>query len=313
MKSSRLGVLLLATVMILGLAGGFGLPGALGAGSTQNLSSTVVVGNAAPTVSAVSLNGGSALVLTPNATTSFSVSFTSQDANGCGEVFFSGNVTTTVYRSGVGLACSADNLNCYITATVATHTCPFATSTQSSADATATVAIYYFAQATDASSSFAAQDWLAAVSVKDPANSTSTATSTAVELNTLTAINVTTSSINYGTLAAGVNTGSTNQTATTTNAGNSSTSLRLHALSTLTSGANSIATSSQRYSTSSFTYAGTSTALSASAVTVGGFALTSPTNTSSVAQATFWGLDVPGGTATGTYTGTNVFTSLWIP
>jgi hypothetical protein len=313
MSETRPGFFLLSAIIIAGLLAGFGLPDAFGAGSTQNLSSQVVVGNAAPTVSAVGLNAGSAIVLTPNATTSFSVNFTVQDANGCGDVFFNGGVTTTVYRSGVGGACSASDLNCYITATVATHTCASATTTNQTANATATVSIYYFAQATDASSSFSGENWIADVTARDAANSTHTATSTGVELNTLTAINVTTSSINYGTLAAGVNTGSTNQTATTTNAGNSTTTLQVSAFATLTSGSNSISTSSQRYSTSSFTYAGTSTALTASGVTVTGLMLTNPTSTSAVQRATFWGLDVPGGTATGTYTGTNVFSSLWQP
>ncbi len=278
-----------------------------------NIGSQVIVGNAAPAVSAVVLNSGSAITLTANTTTPVTVSFTMTDSNGCGDVFYNGNVTTTAFRSGVTAACAASNLNCYVTVATTTNNCPSATTTTSTANATITLSVYYFAQATDASSSFTAEDWGAQVQVRDQTGATSTATSTNRELNTTNAINVTTSSLNYGTLAAGVNTGAVNQTATSTNAGNSSTTLRLSASATLTSGANSISTSSQGYSTSTFTYPGTSTALTASAVTVTGFTLTSPTSTSVVERATFWGLNVPGGTATGTYTGTNVFTPLWIP
>lgn len=278
-----------------------------------NVGSQVTVGNAAPTVTNVVLNGGNSITLTANATTAIDISFTVTDDNGCGDVFFNGGATSTAARTGVGVPCTASDLSCYITAVIATNTCPFATSSQTSANATATVYIYYFADATDASSSYAAQEWVAHVVARDQANTTSSATSTHRELLTLNAVNVTTSTLNYGALSAGVNTGATNQTATTTNAGNSTTTLRLHASPTLTSGSNTIATSSQRYATSSFTFPGDATQLQSAAVTVTGYSLTNPTSTNSVQRATFWGLEVPGGTATGTYTGTNVFTSLYLP
>ncbi|MBI4094426.1 MAG: hypothetical protein HY436_01320, partial [Candidatus Liptonbacteria bacterium] len=97
------------------------------------------------------------------------------------------------------------------------------------------------------------------------------------------------------------------------NAGNSSTTLRLRAQSTLVSGSNTIATSSQRYATSSFTFPGGATQITESNVTVTGFLLTSPTSTANVSRATFWGLEVAAGTATGTYSGTTVFTELFQP
>ena len=266
--------------------------------------------NSAPTVSSVVLNGGTAITLTPNATTSFNISYTITDTNGCADII-TNNGTSTAFRSGVSATCAVpspttNNLNCYLYVTRATSTCSV-----NSVNATDTVQIYYFAQATDASSSFASDNWTAYALAVDAANATGSATSSAVELNTMVAINVTTSSINYGNITASSTTGSVNQTTTISNAGNSSTTLRLSANSTLTSGANSIATSSQRYSTSSFAFAGTSTALTATAVTVGGFLLTAPTSTTNVAQTTFWGLTVPAGTATGTYNGVNLFTSLF--
>ena len=272
--------------------------------------SQVTVGNSAPSVSAVSINGGSAITLTANTTTNISVNATVTDNNGCADIT-SGTSTIKLYRSGItSSSCSsADNLNCYIaTAFTASSTC-----SSNTTNTTTTFAIQYFAQATDSSSSFSAQNWIATVTFKDAANTTGTADSTGVELNTLTAINVTTSSLNYGSLSANQDTGSTNQTATSTNAGNSSTTLQLYASATLTSGASSIATSSQHYATSTFTFGGAEQALSDTAATVSGFFLTSPTSTTNVAQTTFWGLNVPGGTATGTYTGTNVFQALFQP
>ncbi len=279
----------------------------------NNVTSQVIVGNASPSVTSVVLNHGNAIVLTSNATTSFDINYTISDNNGCGDIS-AGPTTSTAFRLASSSICavptvtSTNNLTCYLYVTHVTSSC-----SGTSINVTDTVQLYYFAQATDSSSSYPNDHWEAFAVAQDLAGATGTATSSGVEVNTLTAINVTTSSINYGTLAASSTTGAVNQIATSTNAGNSSTTLQLNALSTLTSGANSIPTSSQRYSTSSFSFYGTSTALTASAVTVTGFFLLSPTTTVNVAQPTFWGLEVPAGTPTGTYSGTNVFSSLFRP
>jgi hypothetical protein len=53
--------------------------------------------------------------------------------------------------------------------------------------------------------------------------------------------------------------------------------------------------------------------LSESLASVSGYTLTSPTSTSNVSRATFWGLTVPGGTAQGTYNGTTEFAPLFQP
>ena len=281
--------------------------------NANDVTSQVIVGNASPTVTNVLLNGGSSITLTSNATTSYTISYTVSDNNGCddlGGVRFS---TSTAFRNGANSTCATpsptqSNLTCYVYVTHVTSTC-----SGTSINVTDTVQIYYFADATDSSSTFPSDHWEVFAFAADLTGATSSATSSAVEVLTLTAINITTSSINYGTLSASSTTGATNQNATTTNAGNSSTTLQLSTSATLTSGSNSIATSSQRYSTSTFTFIGTSTALTASAVTVSGFFLLTPTSTTNVARVTFWGLEVPAGTATGTYTGTNVFTSLFQP
>ncbi len=287
---------------------------ALGAGGTVTASSTVVVGNAAPTISAVSLNGASSIVLTANATTAINVNATVTDNNGCADIT-GGTSSILVYRSGITsstcLGTQSDK-SCYkITTFTSTSSC----SNSVTLNTTTTFGIYYFADATDASSSFAAQNWIATVNVTDVAGGTSTGASdsSGVELLTLNAINVTTSSLNYGTLSASSTTGAVNQIATSTNAGNSSTTIRLSANSTLVSGGNLIPTSSQRYATSTFTFPGTAVQLTESPVTVSGFSLAQPSSTASLGQAVFWGLEVPAGTPTGTYSGVNLFTSLFIP
>lgn len=280
-----------------------------------DIASKVIVGNASPTVPSVTVNNGNNITLTPNTTTNVSVNATISDNNGCADIQ-NGTTTIMLYRSGItSSTCltTANDLNCYrATAFTASSTC-----SSNSVNTTTTFAVQYFAQATDASSSYASQLWQATVIFKDPNNATGTKDSAGgagpPDITTLTAIDVTTSSVNYGSVPAGTDTGAVNQTATTTNAGNSSTTLQLKASATLTSGANAIATTSQRYATSSFTFPGGATQLTDSNVTVTGFFLTSPTSSSNVTRATFWGLEVPGGTATGTYQGTNVFSSLFQP
>jgi len=254
------------------------------------------------TVSNVTLNNNTAIILTPNATTTISaVASTTAGAN---PILYA---TSTIYRSGLGVTCAANNLNCY---QLASSSCSFSGATTT---VTCSAGIWYFAQATDASSSFASQNWLSAITITDSASATnSSSTTSGVELNTLLAINVTTSSINYGTLNASSTSGSVNQIATTTNAGNASTTLNISGTA-LTSGSNSIATSSQHYATSSFTFGGNEQVLSSIATAVPGFLLTAPTSTTNVSSPMFWGITVPAGKATGTYSGTNTFTAVFTP
>jgi len=273
---------------------------------------TTTAANSAPEVTSVVLNGGGAITLIPNATTSFNISYTITDTNGCADIV-TNRATSTAFRSGVASTCrvpspTTNNLNCYLFVTRATSTCSV-----NSINATDTVQIYYFAQSTgNTSSSFPSDNWTAYALAVDAANATGSATSSAVNINVLTAINVTTSSINYGTINASSTTGSTNQNATTMNAGNSSTTLKLSGTA-LTFGANSIATSSQHYATSTFTFGGAEQVLQDIATAVSGFLLPSPTSTNAVSNQTFWGLTVPAGNPTGTYSGVNTFTAVFSP
>jgi hypothetical protein len=276
----------------------------------NNVSSQVTVGAATPVISGLSVNGGTAITVTAATTTPVNVVATITDANGCSAIT-GGTTTVLLYRSGVtSSTCmtSPNALNCYVaTAFTATGTCSGGTM-----NTTTTFPVEYFAQATDASSSYPSQSWMATLDFAVTGGApTSTADSAGVALNTLTAINVAPASINYGTITAGTNSGSTDQTETTANVGNSSTSLQVYAQSTLTSGPNTIATSSQVYATSIFTYPGASVTLGSTAATVGGFLLTSPTSTATDSAPTYWGISIPNGTPTGTYTGTTVFQSLF--
>ncbi len=276
------------------------------------VSSSVIVGNSSPTASAVLVNGGvSPIVLNANATTAVTVAATITDNNGCSDVFSAGTTTVYLFRSGfTSSSCIASQnpTNCY-KQSFQQNSC---SGTSTTAFATSTFAVQYFAQATDASSSFPGQYWMATVIVQDGSNATSSADSPqTVVLNTLTAINLATTTINYGIVPANTNTGSTNQQVMVANVGNSSTTVQVSANPTLTSGSNIIATSSQTYSSSSFTYGVGGISLSGTPTAIPGFAITAPTSTATSSRTSYWGLGVPAGTATGTYSGTNVFTALF--
>ena len=282
------------------------------AGSSVTASSTVTVGNSVPTVTSVVLNALGAITLTANATTAVNVNATITDTNGCGDITgAAASATILIYRSGItSSTCrtTQSSSSCYYLAIfTASSTCA-----ANAVNTTTTFRVQYFAEPTTASSSYAAQTWIATVIFQDINNSTGTGDAVGQELNVLTAIEVATSSINYGSVSAGADTGATNQSATSTNAGNSSTTVQVKANATLTSGANSIATSSQEYVSSTFTF-GAGVDLTESLVTISGAFMTSPTGTSNVFQRSFWGLGVPGGTASGTYTGQTQFSSLFQP
>ncbi|MDP2598346.1 MAG: hypothetical protein Q8P49_00780 [Candidatus Liptonbacteria bacterium] len=266
-------------------------------------------GNSPPTVSNVVLNHTNAIILTPNATTSFDINWSVSDPQGCTDIN-TNKATSTAFRNGVSGTCAKPNpttssLSCYLYVTRVTSTCSVTT-----INVTDTVQIYYFAQSSgNASSSFPSDHWGAYAIASDLANTTSSASSTAVDVNVLLAINVTTSSINYGTVNASSTTGAVNQTATVQNVGNASQTLQIYG-SALTLLTNSIATSSQQYATSTFSY-GAGVSLSDIATAVSGFLLTAPTSTTAVQGTTFWGIGVPAGKATGTYSGTDVFTAIF--
>ena len=273
-------------------------------------STSVSVTNATPTVSAVSISPAT-ITLTENTTTTVTITATITDGNGCSDVFSSGTITATLYRSGVSAtsSCTADTNNCYrnITMTDVTASCTGGTDTTGNASGTAQV--WYYAEATDASSTYPSENWVAMVKAVDFANASSTASSTA-ELNSLYALNVT-AAINYGTLAASADTGSTNQAATTTNTGNYKIDVEFSGTNMTDGGSLTIAASQQKYGTSSVAYASLGYNLSTSPTQRDINLVKATTSTAPSASTTYWGLAIPAGQAAAAYTGTNTFTAVY--
>ncbi|MDO8469698.1 MAG: DUF2341 domain-containing protein [bacterium] len=205
-----------------------------------------------PTVSNVVLNGGSAITLTENTSTTISVTATVTDVNGYADISYA---TSVIYRTGVTAACTADQNNCY---RIASSSCPLSSCSGNSCTATCTTKLQYFTESTDDYGAYTQEDWRASVSGVDVGGLAGTATtSSGIELNSLLALDVT-SSIDYGTLDANADTGSSNRKTTVVNTGNIPIDPDVSGTN-LTSGAYSITAGQQKFSSSTFTYSSCTT------------------------------------------------------
>ncbi|OGD34390.1 hypothetical protein A2988_02585 [Candidatus Azambacteria bacterium RIFCSPLOWO2_01_FULL_46_25] len=252
----------------------------------------LTIGNQPPSLSGTALNGGAAISLVEGTTKSVSVAATATDPNGFSDF---ASATSTIYRSGVGAACAANNSNCYAVAS-----CSFSSCAGNSCTVTCTASMQFFADPTDIGT-FAAETWMGTITVVDKQGASASSTAPAVELNTLYAIS-TPAAINYGSLNPSTDTGATNQTMVITNTGNAAITIPVSGADM--TGPGTIPVSQQKYSLSSFTYSAGGTALTAVS-TASGLNLAKPTSTTPVQGTLYWGVGVPNGTPSGSYGGTN--------
>jgi CheY-like chemotaxis protein len=262
---------------------------------------TVTAPNSAPTVTNVSVNGGSNITLTENTTTSISVTATVTDTNGYADI---SSVAGRLYRSGVSgaQACTLDGNNCYQQTGYSLTGC-----SGNSCTATLTFLVQFFAQPTDTGSPNAAEYWLGWVQATDASAATGTAFSpnSVTELNTLRALDVQTT-VSYGSLLPGNNTGATNSTTTITNTGNSVIDIEVSGSQLCTDyptcAGGGIPIGNQQYKTTTFTY-GAGTALTSTPTWVN-ITIAKPTATPSNSTANlYWGLGLPNPLPAGSYTG----------
>jgi len=281
-------------------------------------STTVTVGNSAPVTSAASFNGGTSLTLTENTFVNATGTVTVTDANGCSTIT---SVLAKFYiasTSNSGSSCTYNGNSCYTSTCVATttgNTCSGGGDTSVQYDCG--FAVWYTATPTDAGSAAAwtSSIWsFAATSTDGAASHVATNTAQSIEVNTLFAHNVT-ASIAYGTVPANTDTGSTNQTTTITVTGNAALDTQLSGdvmctdYSTCSGGV--IQPGQQEYSLNSFTYsAGTDLAATTSPVTVETVLAKPTATTSAVTDDVLWGIGIPNGQTTGSYTGQNTFTAV---
>ena len=283
-----------------------------------SVTSQVVVTATAPAMGTVTVNGGNAIQLVLGSATSVPVTAQVNDYNGCAD-FAGGTTTVALYWSGVssssciGQGTPGNQYTCYVATAFTTSSC-----SGSLINTTTTFNMQYFAKATDASSTASTTNWRATVIFKTPSGATTSADSASgitPAVKTLMAFNFPVNSITYLNTAAGSNTGSTNPTTSIQNYGNSQIGSYLYGTQMVNSASSTftMATSSQLYATSSFNAGSAGTQLTdVQSTQISGFSISAPTTTSIVSSTIYWGLNVPGGTATGTYNATNTFSILYL-
>jgi hypothetical protein len=270
----------------------------------DQVAQTVVVH--APYLTNLSFNTNADIALTEGTSTKISVTATANDGNGYQDIV---SATSSMYRSAVGSACSADDNNCY---QIASTSCSFSSCSGTSCSLSCSAYLRYFADPTD-TGTYVAQQWLSKVAVQDSIGLRDTQTASGVEVLTLFGLDLTTlgNNINFGSLTPGGNTGGVNATTTIVNTGNASINVQLSGTD-LSGGASTIPVGEQKYATSTFVYGSCSVCqfLTGSATNVA-VNVGKPTSTSTQSKGDlYWGIDVPNGSGATAYSGVNTFTAV---
>ncbi|MCC7290085.1 hypothetical protein IT417_02445 [bacterium] len=283
----------------------------------QGSNSSFTVNNIAPVVSGVTFNGGSAITLTEGTTTNITIGATITDNNSC----TGGEIATTygyAYRSGVGFSgCDtsgeSNNNHCYaeITCTVTGGTCSGAS--DASADYTCTVAMQHYADPTDVATIYPTENWLASFKAIDDDSAAHTVeVSSGVEMNSLTALNVT-GSVNYGTLDVNQSNDPLDKITTVTPTGNVGLDEELSGANMCTDyptcSGGIIAVGQQKYALATSTAYASGTALTTSPVEQE-LNVPKATSGSPTTKNTWWGILIPLGTTPGSYSGSNTVTAV---
>jgi hypothetical protein len=286
-------------------------------GGLQGSSQSYTISNVTPVVSSVTLNGGSAINLStggegPSGNVNILATADMVDHNGCSDI-----TTTTVkaYPTAVGsTTCSSQNNNtCYYNVSCTAGPCQ---GNGYTATTSCTINFKYHADPTDASTPRSAETWKDTITARDETFSGSTELGTGVELNSYLALDVT-SAINYGTLSVGdiADGVSLPQLVAASTTGNTGLDVEISGGDMCTDfpgcSGGRIATSSQKYATSSVTYnSAVAYALATAATQLELDCLKTTTTATPQGKPIYWGLQIPGGTIAGSYTGQNTFTAV---
>jgi len=293
---------------------------ATGVYQASNVSFTV--NNTAPVVSAVTINGGSAIDLTESTTKAVTLTATVSDNNSC----YGGEIDTVygyAYRSSVAYsgcdqAGEANNDYCYpeVTCTVVGGTCT--DNTDASANYTCTVNIYYYADPTDTATEYPTDTWLDTIkATDDDTASHNLEVSTGVEMNSLIGFEIgytVTGSISYGNLGIGQKNDPLDKITTTTPTGNIGLDQEHSGTSMCTdyptcSGGTPITVGYQHFALASSTAYASGTALTGTATE---YELNVPKvrGGSVTTRNVWWGIEIPAGTTIGTYSGANTISAV---
>ncbi len=251
----------------------------------------------------VTLNGGLPISLIPNATTSVFATGTVTDFNGYADIVAG---TSTIYRSGAGAACAADNNNCYISVTGGA--CSFTNCSGNNCTLNCRADIYFHADPTDVGT-YSGEEWLAYLEVEDSGGGYDFASAPGIELQTIRALTVD-NGINYGSLSASSTTETYNATTTVSNIGNVPFDIEVQGTDLTDGGSSVIPASQQKFATSTFSYTACATCslLSSSTPVELAVNLPKPINLTLPNAPVYWGIAIPLGINSAPHSGINVFT-----
>jgi hypothetical protein len=275
-------------------------------GGTQGSLSGYVVNNVAPVVSAITLNGGSAISLSEGTSIPVVLGATITDNNGCSDI---STVVSSLYRSGIGYsACDtggeSNSNNCYgaISCSIGGgNTCDGAT--DASASYTCTPNVKYYADPTDANTSYSGQTWNDTFKASDESLNDAQTIGSGVVMNSLLAMDLG-SSLAFGNISAGQTQTPLTSLTTVIATGNVGLDQTLEGTDMSDGQSHTITVGNQRYSLASATAYSVATSLTTSGV---GVSLSCAKTTTDVGatKPTYWGISIPVGTVAGTYSGTN--------
>lgn len=282
-------------------------------GSNNSQSFTFTTNDVAPTIGSILLNNGNPILTNIKgaaSTTVWATSTSVSDQNGCIDLV---GATSTLYMSSstLGSNCVADDNKCY---KLTSSNC---TISACAGGAIATVAcsvqIAYHSIPTTGSGTnpYASYGWVSAISPYDGGPQSVLGTSSPVELVVNSALDVTETSIVYGTMIANTDTGATTTATTIVNFGNSPMGSDIIGTD-MNKLPDVIAANNQKFGVSNVTYA--SLTYNLSSVTPQSVNLAIPRPTSSAvnqSSSVYWGIFVPAGRPSGNYTGTNTFSAFW--
>jgi hypothetical protein len=262
-----------------------------------------------PVSSAVAITG-ELITLTENTTANVIVTATVTDTDGCEDI---DSVSVKFFRTDLTSSGADDANHRYTQAAVLdTGTCEGGGDLSSTW--TATISVQYYADPTDAGA-YSGTTWSAEVIPSDHIGAGTTEGNDTTEMATLKALEATTP-IAYGELALNGNTGTTDQTTTITNTGNTAIGVQVDGYGSIdgdgksmicTSG--SVLLENEKYSKTALTAYASKTVLTDTAATVADFSINQRTDGAST-NVLYWGFGMPINGVGGSCAGTVVFTAI---
>jgi len=247
-----------------------------------------------PVASSANIDDGAAsITLTENTTTNVVCTAIVTDSNGFADIT---SVEARLYETAQGAAGTADENYRYILA--GNTECVPSGGSGDTENYTCTFAVRFFANPAG---------WTCQVTPSDSGGS-GTADSDTITMNTTLALNVTTTIV-YGDMGLGTNSGATPIATLVTNTGNALMDPQVSSGAAMTCATGTIPVANQKYAASTFTYSSGGLALSGTPTTLN-LALPKPTTTTPVTDNSYWGILIPADSIDGACSGSNTFTAI---